>query len=582
LTPNSTTSKPSTESDTATKKSRWFRLGRQNADGPYFDDLLDLYWGGPERRITGLTLRIIGVNAAALLMLAVGTLYLGHYQKSLIEAKLDTFKTEVELVSSAFSEMPTGFHTNPTGENARIVKRLSQTMDQRIYLFNASGDMVVDSAELPMLDEPGHVDEEEQRRKPLYSVSILKKMAGMIIQFLPERQVLPGYPESADKHASTHPDAADAVRGIVSLSAWHDDEGHIFLTAAAPMYRGGNLLGAVMLARGGQDIEEDIGLVWMNILKVFFITLFITILLSIYLSGTIANPLRRLASAAESLRKGKEAEIPDFSYRRDEIGELSIVLREMTQALWDRMDSIERFAADVAHELKNPLTSLKSAVETASIVKKDKDRAKLMEIIAHDIERMDRLISDISNASRLDAELSRASFEHIDLRKTLNNLIDAYKSPLDRTPAVKGASRKVKATAADVMIALNDMGDEESFVWGLETRLAQVFENLVSNAISFSPPGGTVHITIVPVKKRVVVTVEDEGPGIPENRLETVFDRFYTERPEHEDYGRHSGLGLSICKQIVTALGGQIFAENIKDERQKVTGARFTVILGRA
>jgi two-component system sensor histidine kinase ChvG len=283
------------------------------------------------------------------------------------------------------------------------------------------------------------------------------------------------------------------------------------------------------------------------------------------------------------LRKGREAEIPDFSYRRDEIGELSIVLREMTQALWDRMDSIERFAADVAHELKNPLTSLKSAVETVSIVKKDKDRSKLMEVISHDIERMDRLISDISNASRLDAELSRESLEKIDLRKVLNNLIDLHKSPLDRKAGeTKKTSRTVKAASADVNLTLNDMSEEENFVWGLETRLAQVFENLISNAISFSPAGGTVHVTIVPVRKRVVVTIEDEGPGIPENRLETIFDRFYTERPEHEDYGRHSGLGLSICKQIVTALGGQIFAENTKDEREKVTGARFTVILGRA
>ncbi len=514
-------------------------------------------------------------------MLAIGTLFLGHYQKGLIEAKLDTFKTEVELVAAALSENPESTQFVPTESYARTVKRLSQTMDQRIYIFGADGRLVLDSSEIPEVNEPGQVDDAEAEPKTFASIRVLKKMAGMIIQFLPERQVLPSYPDMNATTASGHPDAAEGVRGFVSLSAWHDKNGHIFLTAAAPMYKDGKLLGAVMMARGGKDIEEDIGNVWINILKVFLITLFITTLLSIYLSGTIARPLRKLAAAAESLRRGRGTEVPDFSDRNDEIGELSIVLREMTQALWDRMDSIERFAADVAHEMKNPLTSLKSAVETASVVKKDMDRAKLMEIITHDVERMDRLISDISNASRLDAELSRESFERVDLRRTLNGLIDLHKSPLDREPA-PGNKRTVRASAADVNIVLNDMGEDDTFVWGLETRVAQVFSNLLSNAISFSPPGGTVHITVAPVRKRVIVTVEDEGPGIPENRLETIFERFYTERPQHEDYGRHSGLGLSICKQIVTALGGQIFAENVKALDMRVTGARFTVILGRA
>jgi len=545
-----------------------------------FDDLLDLYWGGPERRITGLTVRIIGVNAAALFMLAIGMLYLGHYQKSLIETKLDTFKTEVELVAAALSEATPNPEAVVPETYTRALKRFSQTMAQRVYLFNASGELLLDSDHIPEITEPGHIRDTEEYPKTLSSIRVLKKMAGLIIQFLPERQVLPSYPDITSRTADGHPDAADAVKGIVSLSAWHDAEGHIFLTAAAPMFRNGNLLGAVMLARGGQDIEEDIGNVWLNILKVFCITLVITILLSIYLSGTIARPLRKLAVAAEALRRGREVELPDLSARHDEIGELSIVLRDMTQALWDRMDSIERFAADVAHELKNPLTSLKSAVETASIVKKDEDRARLMGIITHDIERMDRLISDISDASRLDAELSRESFESLDLRRVLSELVDLHKSPLDRETSVS-RSRTTRAANADVNITLSDMGEEDSFVWGLEMRLAQVFQNLLANAISFSPPGGTVHITIVPVRKKVVVTVEDEGPGIPENRLETIFDRFYTERPEHEDYGRHSGLGLAICKQIVGAHGGQIFAENIKDPDLRVTGARFTVILGK-
>ena len=417
--------------------------------------------------------------------------------------------------------------------------------------------------------------------KKLYSLQILKNVLTLIPSLLPDRELLPSYEYGHTSRATDHPDAVSAIQGEVSVSVWRDNEDHIFLTAAAPLYKNEKLIGAVLLARNGQDIEDDVAAIWTNILKIFSVTLIITVILSIYLSGTIAAPLRRLAAAAETMRKGGEADIPDFSDRHDEIGELSLVMREMAQALWDRMDSIENFAADVAHELKNPLASLRSAVETVAIVKDDKSRAQLMDIIAHDIARMDRLISDISGASRLDAELSREAMERVSLRDALRSILEDFRSPLDRAPLDDGAF-SVKAATTDAQIMLHDMSTEESYVWGRTLRLMQIFENLISNALSFSPPGGTVHITIVPVKKRVVVTVEDEGPGIPENRLETVFDRFYTERPTHEDYGSHSGLGLSICKQIVTALGGQIFAENIKDQNQKVTGARFTVILGQA
>ncbi len=530
---------------------------------PDFDGFFDLYWSGPERRISGLTLRIIGVNAAALLMLAVGVIYLGQYQKSLIEARLETFRTEVTLVASALSDRMDG---TPGSARDRVVKRLSQAMNESIYVFDETGRMVANSDKITAQAEMTGIFEMEPRKKTYHSVLILKKMADFVLQFVPDRQVLPPYPAPDSQNAADYPDASDAMKGLISMSAWEDKGNPIFLTTAAPVYTNGKITGAVMLTRQGNDIEEDINAVWVNILKIFSSTLVITILLSIYLSGTIAAPLRRLAQAAEDLRRGKPrgVEIPDFSERNDEIGELSIVMREMTQALWDRMDMTERFAADVAHELKNPLTSLKSAMETLHVVKADKDRKKLLEIIAHDIERMDRLISDISNASRLDAELSRAILQRIDIRAVLRNLIE-----------FSGRGR-------DAKIILNDTSEEESFAWGLEGRLEQVFENLISNALSFSPQGGKIHLTIVPGRKRIIVTVEDEGPGIPENRLETIFERFYTERPQHEGYGEHSGLGLSICKQIVSALGGQIFAENIRDAQQNIKGARFTVILGRA
>jgi two-component system sensor histidine kinase ChvG len=555
---NSTTSKRSTESGTATKNNRWFRLGARAPQLPEFEELLNIYWGGPERRITSLTLRIIAINAAPLIMLMLGILYLSQYQNTLIEAKLKTFNREVVLISSALTENDNG------NEAKRLIWRLSKTMSQRIYLFDEKGTMTADSNYVQDFGPLPYI-EQEQTKPALYTIEILKDMARFILKLFPERKALPVYKNVDSKNAEDYPDAATAMKGTVSMSAWRTDDDKILLFAAAPLVRDNKITGTVMLMQEhGRDIAQEIGYVWTNIVVVFIATLVTTIVLSIYLAGAIANPLRKLAQAAESMRSGRSnSEIPDLSARKDEIGELSIVLREMTQALWERMDSIERFAADVAHELKNPLTSLRSAVETLGVVKKDKDREKLLEIIQHDVERMDRLISDISNASRLDAELSRETLEPVDLKAELESLVESYQNPL--------VNAKTNAR-----IITRYQGDKFQ-TWGLKGRIIQVLDNLISNALSFSPENGWITITLTKERKNVILTVEDQGPGIPENRLETIFDRFYTERPEHESYGRHSGLGLSICRQIVTALGGQIFAENTPD-----SGARFTIILNAA
>jgi len=313
--------------------------------------------------------------------------------------------------------------------------------------------------------------------------------------------------------------------------------------------------------------------------------LLITVLLSIYLSGAIARPLKRLARAAERIRSGHSAgeDIPDLSYRHDEIGELSVVLKDMTQALWQRMDGIERFAADVAHELKNPLTSLKSAVETAAIVKKKEDREKLMNIIKHDAERLDRLITDISHASRLDTELSRETYTPVSINKILHNILDIYQNPLERQKPITGGPLSVVLPKEQINIIL-DIPKEvgEIMVIGIEMRLSQVFQNLLNNALSFSGKNTSIKIQAAQRLNAAVITVEDEGPGIPESKLDTIFERFYSERPDYEDYGRHSGLGLSICKQIIDAHDGRIFAENRKDLSGTILGAKFTVILTRA
>lgn len=585
-------------SDTDTKKNkpkgpvkeRWFRLAPARPDLPEFDHLLDLYWGGPERRITGITLRIIGVNAIALLILMFGILYLGQTQNNLINARLETFESELKLVSAALTQsavQKANEDNTPRivlSEARTMVMRLSKTSRQRIQIFDRDGTLLIDSRTLPETDDRLW-GKQDYGKRDFHSVEVLKNTAKFIIELLPEKRTLPPYPEIDTQNFLTYPDVSDALAGQISLSVWENENDRIFLSAAAPLLTESGTTGAVLLTRAGTEIEDDIGRVWIDVLKIFGITLILTTLLSIYLSGVIARPLKKLAKATESVRKGqaKADDIPDMSHRHDEIGELSVALRQMTQALWDRMDSIEQFAADVSHELKNPLTSLRSAVETAAVVRKASDRKKLMDIIKHDVERLDRLITDIANASRIDSEMSREAFEKINVQELLSNVLDIYTAdPLKRSEAneTQRLTREIKTK--DATIQFTAMTDTSVEVWGLEGRLAQVFQNLLSNALSFTPKNGAINVMIVPLKNKVSITIEDEGPGIPKAKIETIFERFYSERPESEDYGQHSGLGLSICRQIIEAHGGQIFAENVKDEKGKTGGARFTVILTKA
>jgi two-component system sensor histidine kinase ChvG len=321
-----------------------------------------------------------------------------------------------------------------------------------------------------------------------------------------------------------------------------------------------------MLSTGSGEIEEELKTVRLELLRIFGVALLVTVLLSFYLAGTIARPIRRLAAAAERAR-GRRArvEIPDFTRRGDEIGDLSRSLREMTDALWQRISAIESFAADVAHEIKNPLSSLRSAVETAVRIEDPANQRRLMEIILNDVERLDRLITDISDASRLDAELGRVDLEPVDIAAMLAALADVHEAT--RT----GGSPRL-------VLAISD-GDRELIVPGIETRLSQVFRNVIGNAVSFSLPSGEIRLTARHDGRAVLVTVEDEGPGIPEEKLTAIFDRFYTERPLAEQFGTHSGLGLSISKQIVEAHRGIIWAENRKDGDGNTIGARFSVRL---
>ncbi len=582
---NSTKSKHYTESDTATaKNSRWFRISSPRGE---IEQLFDLYWGGKERRITGMTLRIIGVNLIALISLLIGVISLGQYHETLIESKLQRFETEILLITATFVEkFKDQERTEPLSstEVDILTARLGATLNRRILIFNAKDDLIADSEHLieekkiePIIEiaHPVH-----QAKRKLESVELLKNTALWIVSLLPREENLPVFLGVQTDKGYNYSDVREAKRKNLSMSAWRDTRGEIILTAAMPiMKHNDELVGVVMLINNGEDIKQELGDVWFNILNVFLLTLLITILLSIYLSGVIARPLRKLARAAENVRKGKikDTDIPDMSDRHDEIGELSLVLRDMTHALWERMDTIEAFAADVAHEIKNPLTSLKSAVETARVVKKKEDLEKLLDVIRHDVDRLDRLITDISSASKLDAELSREAFDVVDLKDILARLSDAYRGPLERHEVLGGNENSVLKDGVVISLKLPKQGD--IFVQGSEGRLFQVFQNILENALSFSKLKSKVDVVVSVKANRVTITIQDEGPGIPEGKLKDIFERFYSERPHHEEYGRHSGLGLSICKQIITAHAGVIYAENRKGRNDDITGARFVVIL---
>lgn len=528
-----------------------------------------------EDRAGSLTLRILSVNVLPLLVLVVGLLSLGQYQENLIGEHLKTLQERAQNFAIAI-EGPEDNSMLVAEHARRTIRKLSEKReDTRIRLFDTKGELIADSHKLV---GPGGViqitplsDEEDD-----FGVSVVIAYIGTnLLELLPTKTALPIFPESGIDSLDKYPDVKKAMHGTISATAWEGGPNHVILTAAAPIIKNGRVAGAVLLTNNGSDVEAGMDRVRFDVLTAALAALSITIFLSIYLAGIIGRPLKKLADAAEKVRqsKGRQINIPDLSHRRDEIGELSRALHDMTKALQDRIDTIERFAADVAHEIKNPLTSLRSAVETAAKVKDKKDRERLMEIIQHDVERLDRLISDISNASRLDAELSRDEMGIVDLRRLLQQLVDAHKKPLQR-----GHSKK---NDDEFQLCLEIPRNKTVEVRGNEGRLAQVFENLISNALSFTPADGIVTIRVLPDRKRITIEVEDEGPGIPENKLGDIFERFYSERPKAEAYGKHSGLGLSIAKQIITAHNGEIFAENIM-ENGTVHGACFSVVLDKA
>ena len=545
----------------------------------------------PRRRgLSPLTLRILAVNLLALATLLGGVLYLGRYQEQLFQAELDSLALQARIFAGAIAEgaiPPSADEFNePSTEiegvlARQMVRRLVETTDTRTRLYGTDGRLIADSR---VVGGPKSLVQIEELAPPpdtnrLTQVGL--EVYELLINTMPGRDELPLYPETRGELAKQYPDVVAALDGAVTTKVWRiarpDGRNDLLLTAAVPVQRVKKVLGAVFVSRSGKGIDDAVRQVRLEILKGFAVAVALTVLLSLYLAGAIARPIRRLAAAADAVRHGhgRQVVIPDFTRRQDEIGELSGALRQMTDSIWTRMDAIERFAADVAHEIKNPLTSLRSAVETVQRVTDENQRNRLLAIIKDDVQRLDRLISDISNASRIDAELSRAEAAPVDLGNLLRMFEELYQAT--GAAAAEGGA----GAGPPPRVAVELPAGANLMVRGLEGRLTQVFQNLIANALSFSPPGGVVRLSARAMPGQVEVTCEDQGPGIPEGKLEAIFDRFYTERPAAEKFGTHSGLGLSISKQIVEAHGGRIRAANRKDKDGAVIGAIFTVLLPR-
>ncbi len=522
-------------------------------------------------RFSPLTRRILTVNVLALALLVAGLLYLGQYQENLIEAELQALKTQGEIFAGALGQGARG--TGAGGNSslkpelaAPMLRRLVMPTRTRARLFAAAGDLIADSR---VLLGPGGAVMIEVLPPPEDGSPLSDLLFGIydtVVGWLPGLGAMPGYLEHPTQRSDDYEEVVKALSGEAATQVRSDAAGGLVLSAAVPVQHFKQVLGALMLTKSGTDIEHAVREVRLGILQVFLLVLAVTVLLSFYLAGTIVRPLRRLAEGAEHVRQahGREHSIPDFQHRDDEIGDLSVALRDMTDALWLRLDAIESFAADVAHEIKNPLTSLRSAVETASRITDPDQQRRLMHIILEDVQRLDRLITDISDASRLDAELFRAQRERIDFGRLLAALVQVHESA-----AIPNRPKIVfRAPKGEALVVNGDEG-----------RLVQVLQNLLANAFSFSPADSEVTLTALRDGDYIEISVEDEGPGIPDGSIETIFDRFYSERPEGERFGTHSGLGLSISRQIVDAHGGTITAANRRGADGRVDGARFTVRL---
>lgn len=557
------------------------------------------------RRIFGhalfssLTRRIVFFNLAALFVLVGGILYLNQFREGLIDARVESLLTQGEIMAGAISasasvdtnsitidpqkllELQAGQSITPVPNDedlefpinpervAPVLRRLISPTRTRARLFDADANLLLDSRHLYSRGQVLRFDLPPIENETPGVIEWLARIFNRMLQ----PSGLPLYKEAPGGDGSIYPEVMNALTGVRGAVVRVTDSGALIVSVAVPVQRFRAVLGVLLLSTQAGDIDKIVHAERLAILRVFGVAALVNIVVSLLLSSTIATPLRRLSAAAIRVRRGakEREEIPDFSARQDEIGNLSVALREMTTALYDRIDAIESFAADVSHELKNPLTSLRSAVETLPLARTDTSRQRLMDIIQHDVRRLDRLISDISDASRLDAELARSDAKPVDLEQLLTSMVEI--------------SRQIRSTKKPVDITLvvdRKPGVRAPFVVnGHDLRLGQVVTNLIENARSFVPEKeGRITVRLFRTKGRCVVQVDDNGPGIQIENVDRVFERFYTDRPEGESFGQNSGLGLSISRQIAEAHGGTLKAENIIDTATGQTlGARFTLSL---
>jgi two-component system sensor histidine kinase ChvG len=536
------------------------------------------------RLVPPLLRRILLVNAMPLVLLLASLLYLDQYQDGLLQAEVGTLREQARIYAGALGE--TAVRDDKTGhpylvpDLARpLLRRLTEpTPSAQAKVYAPDGALVADSR--VRQGSGGTVVTEPLPpavvRGPL--LGLVGRVYDWVQSLLPHRNpgaLLTSGPTAAG--ADWQPDVKEEVRLAGSNQSREmppyirrTEDNRLLITVAEPVQRDRTTIGIVLLTREAREVDDSLLAVRLSILGLFALALGLTVMLSSYLSQTIARPILRLASAADRMRegRGRTGVVPAPLLRRhDEIGELAVALSESARALWDRMDAIERFAADVAHEIKNPLSSIRSAIETLRLIEDPEKRRHLLAIITEDVGRLDRLISDISDSSRVDAELSRATTEPIDVVPILTTLAEINE-------ATRGED--------DPRFELVLPAAGKLAVQAVESRLVQVLRNLIGNAKSFSPPRGRIWLGAREAGSMIEISVEDEGPGIPEARLEHIFDRFYSERPRGEQFGQHSGLGLSISRQIVEALRGSIAAENRRDANGAIVGARFVVRLPRA
>lgn len=549
---------------------------------------------------SSLTRRILVLNLAGLAVLVSGILYMNQFREGLIEARVESLMTQGEIIAAAIAasatvdtdaitldpekllELQAGESVNPTNDQldsldfpinpelvAPVLRRLISPTRTRARIFDRDANLLLDSKHIYsrgqiLRYQLPPVDQEQQ--------GMLDRI-GKFVGNLFRRTDLPVYREQPGGSGAIYPEVIKALTGNRATVVRVNEQGEQMVSVAVPVQRFRAVLGVLMLSTEGGDIDNIIAAERQAILSVFGVAAFVMALLSLLTASTIANPLRRLAAAAVRVRRGTKhrEEIPDFSDREDEIGNLSTALRDMTNALYARIEAIESFAADVSHELKNPLTSLRSAVETLPLARNEDSRQRLMDVIQHDVRRLDRLITDISDASRLDAELARQDASTVDLKKLVSDLVSFSRE----------GGRHKKAVDIDLKVGKLPQGVKGWTVVGHDLRLGQVLTNLIENARSFVPDeGGRIVISMTRSGRRVVVSVDDNGPGIRADNIDRIFERFYTDRPGSESFGQNSGLGLSISRQIVEAHGGTLTAENIPGIKPgDIRGARFVISL---